>query len=537
MKKKLFYWNIFFLTFINCFAQEIKIIEIRKAAASTQDQEKFPGANILLSNDEKKVNLFHDGGLIISDKAYFYSKKNSFKAVGNVIFTQGDTIKLTCNSIEYDGNLKLANAYGNVNLNSPDMNLRTDSLFMDRINNTAFYNSKGIIIDSLTTLTSNKGIYFMNDNKYQFMSNVKIKNPRYKVNSERLDYFTKLNEAFFYKKSNIIGETYNIFCDEGYYDMNVEKGFFKNNAIIYYDNKIIKGDSLYFENELEYASAVNNISIIDSINNTIIQGHYGEVFKAKDSAIITKRALAINIIDNDSLFIHADTLITTGPEQKRIMRGFYDVRIFKKDLKGKSDSIYIDESIGLTKLFKKPLFKIEKQTLTESQRNLKNPILWFDKSQMTGDEIFLLSDTNTKKLDSLKINGNVFIIEKDSLSNKGFNQIKGGILKGSFIEGKLNYINIIKNTEMVYYLYSDVDQKLIGIDKTTCSEMKINFSKGEIGEITFLVSPNGEVYPEKDIPINERTLKGFIWRKDEMPISIRNLFSEDDNDLELKIKK
>ena len=149
MKKKLFYWNIFFLTFINCFAQEIKIIEIRKAAASTQDQEKFPGANILLSNDEKKVNLFHDGGLIISDKAYFYSKKNSFKAVGNVIFTQGDTIKLTCNSIEYDGNLKLANAYGNVNLNSPDMNLRTDSLFMDRINNTAFYNSKGIIIDSL----------------------------------------------------------------------------------------------------------------------------------------------------------------------------------------------------------------------------------------------------------------------------------------------------------------------------------------------------------------------------------------------------
>ena len=90
---------------------------------------------------------------------------------------------------------------------------------------------------------------------------------------------------------------------------------------------------------------------------------------------------------------------------------------------------------------------------------------------------------------------------------------------------------------MVYYLYSDVDQKLIGIDKTTCSEMKINFSKGEIGEITFLVSPNGEVYPEKDIPINERTLKGFIWRKDEMPISIRNLFSEDDNDLELKIKK
>ena len=58
-------------------AQEVKIIEIRKAAGSTQDQEKFPGANILLSDDKEKVNLFHDGGLIISDKAYFYSKRNS----------------------------------------------------------------------------------------------------------------------------------------------------------------------------------------------------------------------------------------------------------------------------------------------------------------------------------------------------------------------------------------------------------------------------------------------------------------------------
>ena len=32
-----------------------------------------------------------------------------------------------------------------------------------------------------------------------------------------------------------------------------------------------------------------------------------------------------------------------------------------------------------------------------------NPILWFGKSQMSGDKIFLTSDINTQKLDSLKI--------------------------------------------------------------------------------------------------------------------------------------
>ena len=69
------------------------------------------------------------------------------------------------------------------------------------------------------------------------------------------------------------------------------------------------------KNERDYAAATNNISIIDTINKSVINGHYGEVFKSRDSAIITRRAMAINIVDNDSLFIHADTLIATGPSR------------------------------------------------------------------------------------------------------------------------------------------------------------------------------------------------------------------------------
>ena len=42
-----------------------------------------------------------------------------------------------------------------------------------------------------------------------------------------------------------------------------------------------------------------------------------------------------------------------------------------------------------------------------------------------------------KKLDSLKIIGNAFIVEKDSIDNNGFNQIKGGILNGNFVDGNL----------------------------------------------------------------------------------------------------
>ena len=410
------------------------------------------------------------------------------------------------------------------------MNLRTQILNLDRINEKAFYNTPGVIVDSTSTLTSNQGQYFMNQKKYRFISDVTINNPDCTVNSEQLDYFTESNQAYLYGNSKIEVKTYTILCERGFYDTEREKGIFKQNATLYYDNKIIRGDSLYFESDRNYAAATKNISIVDTLNNSIITGHYGEIFKEKDSAIITRRAMAVNIIDQDSLFIHADTLVATGPEEKRILRAYYDVRILKSDIRGRSDSLYLDESIGLTKLLKKPLTKQQVQVFTEQDNNQKNPVLWFDKSQMTGNEIQLLSNTQTRKLDSLKIDGNVFIIEKDTLSEEGYQQIKGGILRGAFKESKLDNVVITKNTEMIYYLYNDEDLQLIGIDKTTCSALKMEFFDGQIYAITFLVSPNGDVYPEEELPENERTLKGFIWRIDQRPETIEDLFDENDRE-------
>jgi hypothetical protein len=518
------------MTFVSLFGQEApKIIEIIQAGGSTQDQSKFPGANILVKKNDLRVHLLHEGALIKSDLSYFYPKKNFFKAKGSVVFTQGDTLKMTCDYLEYDGNLKLAIAWGKVFLERPDMNLKTDTLYLDRLNSKAYYNTHGVILDEKSKLTSNRGIYFMDQKKYRFISNVKIENPEYDLKSQQLDYFTEFNKAYFYGPTTIIGEDYDIYCEKGAYETKIQKGNFQKNAIILYNNKEIRGDSLYFENEKNYAAGTNNVSIIDTLNKSLINGHYGEIFKAKDSAIITRRAIARNIIDNDSLFIHADTLIATGPDEERILRAYYGVKIFKSDLRGKSDSLHLNQKTGLIKLFKIPLSKIEKRTFNISQKNGRNPILWFGRSQMSGDEIFLTSNIKTKKLDSLKIIGNSWIIEKDSISDQGFNQIKGGILNGSFTDGKLKDIEIIKNTEVIYYMYSDDESELIGIDQTTCSRLTMVTANNQIEDITFYVSPDGDLFPEKDLPTNERILEGFIWREEERPNEIDDLYSEEDN--------
>ena len=179
-------------------------------------------------------------------------------------------------------------------------------------------------------------------------------------------------------------------------------GNFKKNPKIFYNNKIIEGDSIFYNESINYASATKRVVITDTINNSVIKGEYGEIYKDKDSAIVTKRALAIHIVESDSLYIHADTLIGTGPSDRRILRGYYGVKILKSDIKGISDSIYFDESSGKIELHKN-LFQRNKTSFVIKSKLKLNPVIWFKDSQMSGNEINLITDIKTRKLDSLLI--------------------------------------------------------------------------------------------------------------------------------------
>src|SRR5690606_21795857 len=93
-------------------------------------------------------------------------------------------------------------------------------------------------------------------------------------------------------------------------------------------------------------------------------------------------------------------------------------------------------------------------------------------------------------------------------------------------------IDLVKNTEVIYYMYND-DQELIGIDKTICSAINMILTDNEIEEITFITDPDGDIFPDKDLPENSRKLKGFIWRGDERILTKDDIFDEDDNNIQL----
>ena len=168
--EKVFY-KIIILSIIfplNSFTQEKKIIKILEAGKFTKDEENFPKANILSKGNNLRVKLFHDGATIISDKTFFYSKENKFKANGRVLLKQGDTLELKSEYLNYDGNKGRAKAWGKVVLKQPNMTLKTDTLYLDRILNIAYYDSNGVVEDEENVLKSKEGRYFINEEKYSF---------------------------------------------------------------------------------------------------------------------------------------------------------------------------------------------------------------------------------------------------------------------------------------------------------------------------------------------------------------------------------
>ncbi|WP_432279871.1 OstA-like protein [Pricia mediterranea] len=491
-----------------------KRINIVHGANFTKDEAQFPGASIF-SKDERQVQFEHQGADLWCDIAIFYQKENRLRALGNVRLQQGDSVRMTSGKINYDGETKLAKAYEDVLLESNKTTLRTDTLYFNREKQESYYLDSGTIIDSVNTLTSRIGRYFMELKKLQFLDSVHIDNPEYTVDSERLDYYETSKNAYMYGPSTITGNTYTFYFERGFYDTKVESGYGIKNTRIDYNDRIVEGDSVYFDKATEFASATNNITVTDTVNDGVIRAHYAEVFKGKDSVFATKRAVSISLVEQDSLYMHGDTLMVTGKPENRILRAFHNAKFYKTDLSGKCDSIHSKEKTGITQL-------------------IDNPVIWNAENQMTGDSIHLLSNKKTEQLDSLKVLNNAFIISLDSVSMTGYNQAKGINLYGKFIENELKLIDLVQNTEVIYYMYND-DDELIGIDKTTCSKISITMADNDIENLTFFTNPEGDIFPEKELPPESRKLEGFVWRGDERILTKDDIFDEDDNNMVLPI--
>ncbi|MFD2908029.1 OstA-like protein [Flavobacterium ardleyense] len=516
MKKTFFYTTILFFFVALGLAQENKEITIENSDFIDKNQNEIPGAIVFTGN----VRLLHNGVKISCNKAYQFEDEKYIKAFGNVQINQGDSIFLNSKYAEYDGKIELAFATGDVSLRSPESTLVTDTVYFDKKNQEAFYNSYGTIQNKENTLKSKSGRYYLDKKKYKFTTAVTLTNPQSVIKTNNLDFYENNGHAYVFGPTTITSKGNVIYTENGFYDTKKDVGKLTKNSKITYDNKIIEGDDLFFDQKKNYSRGVNNVKITDTINKVIATGHYAELYRnietKKDSMVLTRKALVKTLIEKDTMYMHGKKIIVSGPQTDRVIRAFDNVRFYKTDMSGKCDSLHSSTKNQLTQL-------------------IGNPVLWNGENQMTGDVMHLVGNNETEKLDSLKVLSNAFIIQKDSLSKNGYNQMKGQNLYGRFEDNKLREVDIIKNAESIYYIWTEKNE-FVGIRKAVCSRINIEMLDNQIETVTGHKDTESIIYPEDAFPENARRLRGFVWRGDERILTQDDIFPAEELAIDKKVQ-
>ena len=98
------------------------------------------------------------------------------------------------------------------------------------------------------------------------------------------------------------------------------------------------GDSVYYDSKNGTSEAFGNVIFTDSVNKTMLTGDDCWYDENTGYAMATKRAVAIDFSQKDSLFMHADTFkifthnINTDSVYRKI-HAFNHVRAYRVDVR------------------------------------------------------------------------------------------------------------------------------------------------------------------------------------------------------------
>lgn len=502
----LFFLSIF--VFCHVSAQQKATILIRHSDFFYPTTEKG-SYNRLVGN----VRLEHNALLMTCDSLYQYADSNYIEAFGSVHVVQNDTLNLWGDFVAYNGNSEEAKVRNNVIMQDPQITLTTDFLDYYAADRIGHYFNGGTIKDSINTLISDIGYYFIPINEMFFKDSVKVYTPDYTMYSDTLKYHTENKLITILGPTNIYGDNRTLYSENGWYSsITSHAELYKNNRLTYNSYRGI-ADTIVVDSVTNVAIMKQNIHLYDTVNNVIVGGNYGELLKNNDYAFVTERALLTLVGKADSLFIHGDTLsISKDTADSNIMKAYHNTKFYSLDLQGVCDSMVYPTIDSTVYLF-------------------KSPIVWAGGNQLTGTDINMHLVDN--QVDQFRLNNKAMIINQlDSTmyiltpgQDTMFNQIKGRDMVGYVVNNELKRVNVNGNGEVIYY--PDDKGFIIGLNKTVSSNIRIYLEQKKVKEIVFINKPEGQLNPLFMVDEKDRLLKDFQWHIQKKPTKKEDIYKND----------
>ena len=460
-----------------------------------------PDAQILIGN----VAFRHDSVYMYCDSACFYEKTNSLEAFDNVKMVQGDTLFLYGDYLFYDGNTQIAQVRYNVRMENKNTTLLTDSLNYDRIYNLGYYFDGGTLMDEENVLTSEWGEYSPATKISVFNYDVKLVNPKFTLTSDTLRYSTATKIANILGPSDIVSDANHIYSELGFYNTQIGQAELLDRSVLTNEGKRLIGDSLFYDRVKGYGEAFDNVIMTDTVNKNMLTGDYCYYNELTKYAFATKKAVAVDYSQGDSLFMHADTLqmytyYLNTDSMFRETRAYHKVRMYRADVQGVCDSL---------------VFSSKDSCLTMYY----DPILWNNNQQLLGEKIMIYMNDST--IDWAHIQNQALSVEQ--LDSTSYNQVTGKEMKAWFQGGEMRKVDVIGSVRLVYYPMES-DSTLIGMNVSETSLLNMFLENRKMKKMIMSPKSNGTLYPMLQRPPEKMKLDNFVWFDYIRPLDKEDIF-------------
>lgn len=478
------------------------------------NQRINPDAQILVGN----VAFRHDSMYMYCDSALFYEANNSLDAYGNVRMNQGDTLFLYGDRLHYKGDEMLAKVRENVVMIDKEMKLTTDSLNYDRTINLGYYFNWGTVEDTLNVLTSEWGEYDTQTNDAMFNYEVTLTNPNFVLTSDTLLYNTKNQVATIVGPSDIRSNRNHIYSTLGRYFTATDQAHLLNRSVLTNDDKRLIGDSIYYDRISGFGEAFDRVEMDDFGGKTRLTGDYIYYNELADSAYATRRAIAIDYSQGDSMFIHGDTLrlLTRFPDTDsvyRIVQAYRKVRIYRDDVQAVCDSL-------------------EFNSLDSCMTMYFDPVIWNGPQQVLGEVVRVYLNDST--VEWAHVENQALIVER--VDTNQFNQISGREVKAYFVGGNIERTDVEGNVKVVYYYTEEGDSVAFGMNTTECTYLTAYMKDRQVDKLYIKEQSNGVFYPILQVPTGKDRLSNFAWLNKLRPLSKEDILIWRGKDEEQKLK-
>lgn len=516
MKRSLLY---FFLLTVLCSA--FAMPEIHKLPQPAQHAKPEPEERIILKHADNlrfnenemqsaqrlsgNVVLMHKGMTMFCDSAMLYEQSQTFDAFGHVKIVQGDTLTLTGDRLHYDGETLIAEMRFNVIMTHRNQKLYTDSLYYDRLYNMGYYEEGGKLIDGKNQLTSDWGEYHTDTRQATFNYNVELINDRFKLITDTLHYDTQTKWAEVVGASNIYSNADTLYTEHGFYNSDNEQVKLYKRSKAYGRNRIMEGDTVYYDKKTGVMEAFQNVSCLDEKNKNLLTGDYAWYNELTGEAIATKNALARDFSQSkDTLYFHADTLHMYSYNLEtdsayRVLHAYFHARAYREDVQAVADSMVFHSAQKKITLF-------------------RDPIAWSDQRQIVGEEINVYLNDST--IDSVYVDRQALMIEK--LDSTHFNQVGAQQMRTYFVKGEVSENRAVGNVMVVNYPL-EKDSTIIYQNYVETAEARMFMKDRKLKKI-WAPASHGFFYPIGMAPAERTRLEGFAWFDYIRPISPDDVF-------------